>query len=90
MLEQLSGETALYPIIGDPIIFVKSPQRMTAQFEARGLNGICIPMQVPDGDLEGVVRGLQLVPNVQCLSSEEFRLDTPAASLTALGWWPPA
>ena len=67
MLEQLSGETALYPIIGDPIIFVKSPQRMTAQFEARGHNGICIPMQVLDGDLEGVVRGLQLVPNVQGL-----------------------
>jgi len=67
VLEQLSGETALYPIIGDPIIFVKSPQRMTANFEARGHNGICVPMQVPDGDLESVVLGLQRVPNVRGL-----------------------
>ena len=67
MLEQLSGETALYPIIGDPIIFVRSPQRMTANFEARGHNGICVPMQVPDGDLESVVLGLQRVPNVRGL-----------------------
>jgi shikimate dehydrogenase len=57
----------LYPIIGDPIIFVKSPQRMTANFEARGHNGICVPMQVPDGDLESVVLGLQRVPNVRGL-----------------------
>jgi len=29
---KLSGETFLYPIIGDPITFVKSPQRLTAMF----------------------------------------------------------
>jgi shikimate dehydrogenase len=67
MLCELSGETALYPILGDPIIYVKSPQRLTASFEARGHNGICVPMQVPGGDLEVVVRGLQLVPNVRGL-----------------------
>jgi shikimate dehydrogenase len=64
MLEQLSGMTSLYPIIGDPISFVKSPQRMTAGFEIRGHNGICIPMQVPDGSLEGFLRGIEPVPNV--------------------------
>jgi shikimate dehydrogenase len=65
MFGKLSGETLLYPIIGDPIIFVKSPQRLTAEFEARGHNGICFPMQVPDGQLETVVRGLGRVPNVR-------------------------
>lgn len=49
MLEELSGETLLCPIIGDPIIFVKSPQCLSAIFEARNHNGICVPMQVPDG-----------------------------------------
>jgi shikimate dehydrogenase len=44
---------------------VKSPQRLTASFEARGHNGICVPMQVPDGGLEGVIRGLQPVANVR-------------------------
>ena len=67
MLEKLSGETLLYPIIGDPIIFVKSPQRLTAEFEARDHNGICVPMQVPDGQLENVIRGLGPVPNVRGL-----------------------
>jgi shikimate dehydrogenase len=67
MLEKLSGETSLYPIIGDPILFVKSPQRLTAEFEARDHNGICVPMQVPDGELESVVRGLGLVQNVRGL-----------------------
>jgi shikimate dehydrogenase len=67
MLEALSGETALYPILGDPILFVKSPQRLTASLEARGHNGICVPMQVRDGDLETVVRGLQRVANVRGL-----------------------
>jgi Shikimate dehydrogenase substrate binding domain len=66
MLEKLSGETLLYPIIGDPIIFVKS-QRLTAEFEARDHNGICVPMQVPDGELESVMRGLGSIPNVRGL-----------------------
>jgi len=67
MLERLSGETLLYPIIGDPIIFVKSPQRLTAMFEARNHNGICVPMQVPDGELESALRGLGSIPNVRGL-----------------------
>lgn len=67
MLENLSGETRLFPIIGDPIIFVKSPQRLTSGFEARGHNGICVPMQVPEPDLEVVMRGLTHTPNVDGL-----------------------
>jgi shikimate dehydrogenase len=57
----------LFPIIGDPIIFVKSPQRLSSGFEARGHNGICVPMQVPEADLEGVMHGLSLIPNIDGL-----------------------
>lgn len=64
---KLNGETMLYPIIGDPIIFVKSPQRLTAEFEARGHNGICVPMQVAGGELASVIRALDVVPNVRGL-----------------------
>ncbi len=66
-LETLSGETLLYPIIGDPIGFVKSPQRLTAKFKELGHNGVCVPMLVPEGALESVVRGLDSVPNVRGL-----------------------
>jgi len=66
-MERINGETLLYPIIGDPIIYVESPQRLTAMFAQRGHNGICIPMQVADGKLDSVLRGLQDVPNVRGL-----------------------
>ena len=64
MVERLSGETRLFPIIGDPIIYVQSPERLTSGFAARGHNGICVPMQVPEGDLESVMHGLTLIPNI--------------------------
>ncbi len=64
MLESLSGETRLFPIIGDPIIYVQSPAHLTSGFAARGHNGSCVPMQVPDGDLESVMHGLTRIPNI--------------------------
>lgn len=64
MLERLSGETRLFPIIGDPIIYVKSPERLTSGFAARGHNGICVPMQVSEGNLESVMHGLTHIPNI--------------------------
>jgi shikimate dehydrogenase len=67
MLECLSGETRLYPILGDPITAVQSPQTLTRGFEARGHNGICVPMQVPQPDLVDVMHGLAPVPNVDGL-----------------------
>jgi len=67
MLEALSGETLLYPIIGDPISFVKSPQRLTAKFAQRGHDGVCVPMLVPDGTLSDLLRGLAPVSNVRGL-----------------------
>src|SRR5215210_6102156 len=67
MLESLSGETRLFPIIGDPIKYVQSPARLTSGFAARGHNGICVPMQVPDGDLESVMHGLIRIPNIDGL-----------------------
>lgn len=67
VLESLNGETRLYPIIGDPIVYVKSPERLTRGFEARGHNGICIPIQVPEGDLKQVMHGLTLISNIDGL-----------------------
>jgi shikimate dehydrogenase len=64
MLESLSGETRLFPILGDPIAFVKSPQRLTTGFRGRGHNAVCVPMQVPEAQLQGVMHGLSLIPNI--------------------------
>jgi shikimate dehydrogenase len=67
MLERLNGETRLFPIIGDPIIYVKSPERLTSGFATRGHNGICVPMQVPEGDLDIVMHGLTRIRNIDGL-----------------------
>ena len=67
MFELLSGETQLYPILGDPIGFVKSPQRLTAKFAERRYNGVCVPMLVPEGALSDLLRGIAPVPNVRSL-----------------------
>lgn len=64
MLERLNGETRLFPIIGDPIQYVKSPERLSSGFAARRHNALCVPMQVPDADLPSVLRGLACIPNV--------------------------
>jgi shikimate dehydrogenase len=67
MLEHLNGATSLYPILGDPITLVKSPQSLTAKFHAREHNGICVPMQVPDGALASLIDGLTATPNIRGL-----------------------
>jgi shikimate dehydrogenase len=64
MFNQLSGATRLFPIIGDPVKYVESPVSLTRTFSERGHNGICIPMQVPAGDLDVVMAGLEATPNV--------------------------
>ena len=64
MLEGLNGETRLFPIIGDPIIYARVPAAPDPPFEERGHNGICMPMQVPDGDLEAAMGGLARTANV--------------------------
>lgn len=62
-----TGETRLYPIIGDPIVYARSPELLSASFAARGRNALCIPMQVPKGALDDVMRGLSPVGNVDGL-----------------------
>src|SRR4051794_41607698 len=63
VLQPLSGATRLLPIIGDPIRYVESPVRFTRTLAARGHDGICIPMQIPEGDLGVVMAGFAATPH---------------------------
>ncbi|MBU6257834.1 MAG: shikimate dehydrogenase [Burkholderiales bacterium] len=67
MLEAPDGETRLFPILGDPIRFVKSPQQLTLGFARRGHNGVCIPMHVAQSGLDPVMQGLARTRNVDGL-----------------------
>ena len=46
-----SGATRLYVIVGDPIAQVRSPAGVSAEFAARGHDGILVPVQVSSADL---------------------------------------
>jgi shikimate dehydrogenase len=60
----LSGDTRVYPIIGDPIGQVKSPAALTAIFSTRGENAIVVPFHVVANDATAVVLTLLRVRNI--------------------------
>ncbi len=60
----LSGRTRLFPLIGDPVTFVESPFRLTRTFASRGLEAVCVPLQVSATDLGTVLAGLAASGNV--------------------------
>lgn len=51
MIPAPSGATRLYVIVGDPIAQVRSPAGVSAEFAARGHDGILVPAQVATADL---------------------------------------
>lgn len=51
MIPAPTGATRLYVIVGDPIAQVRSPAGMSAEFAARGHDGILVPVQVAPADL---------------------------------------
>lgn len=64
MLDQLSGASRLYPIIGHPVAAVQSPIWLTRTLAGRGHNGICVPVEVDQAGLDAVMSGLTAAANV--------------------------
>ena len=68
MTINLNGRTRLYPLLGDPIVYARSPDWLSKHMAKRGMNMISLPMEVPDGSLEVVMAGLAATKNVDGLS----------------------
>lgn len=68
MTINLNGRTRLYPLLGDPIIYARSPDWLSKHFAKRGMNYISLPMEVKDGDLKAAMDGLAVSGNVDGLS----------------------
>ena len=60
----LDGETKLFPIIGDPIAQVKSPALLTGIMNARGINGLVVPIHVAPEDVATFFSGILTAQNV--------------------------
>jgi shikimate dehydrogenase len=67
MLNDLNGETRLYPIVGDPIGQVKAPAGLTCEFERRGRNAAVLPFHVMSADFDAALSALSVVRNVDGL-----------------------
>lgn len=64
----LNGRTRLYPLLGDPIIYARSPDWLSKRMMERGMNMISLPLQVPEGALDAVMNGLSATLNVDGFS----------------------
>lgn len=59
-----SGRTRIYPVVGDPIEQVRSPETMTQLFATRGDDAIVVPMHVAPAALPPLFRALHDVGNL--------------------------
>ena len=64
MLDNYSGATRIYPLVGDPIAQTMSPRNMTRAFEAAGRDAIVVPWQVAVADIENVLAALGRTRNI--------------------------
>ena len=61
---QISGNTRLFGILADPIHHVKTPHGINRLFEARGFDGVMVPIHVASDDLAALVKGLRSMRNL--------------------------
>jgi len=64
MLSGLSGETRIHIIVGDPVAQTKSPAGLTRVFAERGLDAVCVAMQVRPSDLDAFMAAAKRVRNI--------------------------
>jgi shikimate dehydrogenase len=64
MVSFLDGETRLHVIVGDPVGQTKSPAGLTAEFAARGVNAVCIPVHVAASDFDAFMAAAKRVINL--------------------------
>ncbi len=60
----LNGETRLHVIVGDPVAQTKSPAGLTAEFAARGINAVCVPVHVTSADFDAFMAAAKRVINL--------------------------
>jgi len=60
----ISGSTRLIGFIGDPIQQAKSPEKLNAIFDRAGVDTVCVPMHVRQGDLPAFLNGMAGLRNL--------------------------
>ncbi len=60
---EITGRTALYAILADPVAQARAPGLVNAALAARGLDAVLVPLRVPSEGIGRVVAALRLVDN---------------------------
>jgi shikimate dehydrogenase len=63
-MPSLSGETRLHVIVGDPVRQTKSPAGLTAEFAARGVDAVCVPVHVTAEDFDAFMAAAKRIRNL--------------------------
>src|SRR4051812_46816413 len=85
MLQNYSGATRVYAIVGDPIAQVKAPAGLTREFERRGRDAIVVPLQIAPANIGTGIAALSRVANVDGLIAtipHKFALPGHCATLS--------
>src|SRR6185437_11965895 len=64
MLPGITGETRIHIIVGDPVAQTKSPAGLTRVFAERGVDAVCVAMQVAAADLDAFMAAAKRVRNI--------------------------
>jgi shikimate dehydrogenase len=60
----LSGETRVHIIVGDPVGQTKSPAGLTAEFAARKVDAVCVPVHVTADDFDAFMVAAKRIRNL--------------------------
>jgi shikimate dehydrogenase len=63
-MQTLSGETRLHVIVGDPVGQTKSPAGLTAEFAARKVDAVCVPIHVTAEDFDAFMAAAKRIRNL--------------------------
>jgi len=61
----VTGSTAIYVIVGDPVGQVRSPQIVNALFAGAGIDALLVPLHVPRQSFHTVIPSLMQIPNLK-------------------------
>ncbi len=59
----VDGNSRVFGVIAHPVMHVRAPMVFNPRFAAAGLGHIMVPIDIPPDGLEGIIRGLQRMPN---------------------------
>lgn len=63
-MTNITGHTRIFGILADPIHHVKTPQGINRLLDARGFDGVMVPIHVRAEDLPAMVEGLRRMNNL--------------------------